>query len=365
MLFFCEIAIIAQAKTYLMRVVVLCLCALFTIAFQACQKEVSIDTIVAPTDTLQETDSADSSFLPHSIAVLSPDPDDNNFVLSLKYLSNEHQIQVYLDDTTTANPYDSHLLTYFYNNAGYFMKREWYDATGKVTESFSAARESDNTLKTIIAWNNNPDNTEILRDTFAISVADSAGAPSYKIMTVANNYIAGTELVNVRNELTFENNRLFKARGGRFDGSQGLNIFIPPYALAYDAQGRLATRSISNYYGTAYSYENTGRSLDSFFRVLGGKDGHLLNIDGLWSFQANAEFDFFPLYIILSSMHTELYAQMHRDGVLKQVRSIPNGTQFPYTETFDFANTFDAQQRVTETVITTNGRIYTTWKFKY
>jgi hypothetical protein len=327
---------------------------------QSCQKEITGNFPLSGSDsTLQ---GLDTTFLPLSVTSLDPNNPDDNITVSFQYLPQEHKIKVYVDDTATTNPYDKLALTYFYNPEGYFMKREGYDETGRVMERFSVERGGNNLPGRVLYEEESP--VQTLKDTFNISFADSAANPSYKNMTV--NFVSRTsnEEIKVTNKLTYLNNQLRKISGGTFFG-QTSSVVIPGEEWLYDASGKLTSRISDSYYGTSYAYETSGRNLDSFFHVLGGRDAYYLDVDGLWSFNSNSDFTFFPLYLILGHNSVELYTEMHRYGVLKEVRSIPNGSNFPEVESFSFQNTFDSNQRVRETRITNNGLLYAVWKIKY
>src|SRR5215217_1889551 len=210
-----------------MKNIFFCLLVLCAFAVQSCKKETAIDSIQQPVDTTQETGGADSSFLPRSITVASPDFEEGSLTVGFKYLPDVHQIKIYLDDTLTADPYDKLVLTYFYNNDGYFIKREGYDATGSINSTLSVERSSDNTLKTLIAWEKDTVLHQTSSDTFAVSFSDSG---SFKIMTVDNTVYFPSDAVKVRNKLTFLNNQLLEESGGQFTG-QSSSIGRP--ALVY------------------------------------------------------------------------------------------------------------------------------------
>ena len=143
------------------------------------------------------------------------------------------------------------------------------------------------------------------------------------------------------------------------------SVTIPAENYTYDASGKLLSVTSDSYYGTSYTYASSGHGLDSFFRVLGGVDGHYLDAGALWSLQSDVEFTFFPLYAILINNDVELFTTVHKYGLINEVRSIPNGSNFPNTETFSFQNKLDSRQRIVQTDIMNNGQLYASWKIKY
>ena len=64
-------------------------------------------------------------------------------------------------------------------------------------------------------------------------------------------------------------------------------------------------------------------------------------------------------------LYSEMEIDMHRYGVVKEVRTIPNGVDMPYIEIFSFENVLDQQKRVRQTTIRNNNEVEAIWKIEY
>ena len=354
-------------KTYLL--------VILAVALYACKKESITEPPTPPTpplaDTTQQTSDPEPSLLPQSISFVKAGAADQNVTVSFQYLTDQHQINVYWDDTTTANRYDKLAYSYFYNNDGFVTKREGYDPTGNLYENITIERMSDNAVQTVFYNSIDAMSQSPVKDTFAVSVADSVNNPSFKIMTVAHTYrspwLTPTDPVPIVNRVTFHNNVVLKESGGQYYGQRSYSS-QPPLEYGYDASGKRVSEIIDGGtdYTTAYSYETTGHALDSFFQVLRGKDGYMLDTEAFWGMYPGSNLTITPLSILLSTPnHVGMVVNAHQYGILKEVRSVPSGTDLSFAETFNFENTLDAYQRITKTNITHNGSFYATWKITY
>lgn len=76
-------------------------------------------------------------------------------VISIKYDTINRKIQLYKDDTTTANPYDVLLATYKYNNAGYLtsfaQNNTFYRFKSAIQFTATINRNPDNTISSIVS----------------------------------------------------------------------------------------------------------------------------------------------------------------------------------------------------------------------
>ncbi|WP_152616931.1 hypothetical protein [Flavihumibacter solisilvae] len=303
-----------------------------------------------------------STFLPLSISFEHPGVMAEQKT-SIKYLPDGHTIELYSDDLGTANPYDHLRQTNLYNGDGYFIKRQIYQ-DGAVVESIDVERTPGNTISRVITSVNYPDDDYKVKDTFNLSFYDSA---TFKVMKVDN--LLRDRYKNefrVSRRFVFSGSSLVKTQGGTFwNQSNSASLTWPNEEFVYDGQSRLSTHTRDFFYGKSISYDQAGIGLDSFYQVLGGVDGHYLNAPGSWGFYTHEAFTSSPLKLVLFNNSGLMEATMHISGVISEVRSIPNGVNYPNTEIFSFDNILDQRQRVKQTTVRSKNEVVAIWKVEY
>lgn len=130
-----------------------------------CQKEISPDIL---------KDSTITNLVPvlRQIKVQHPSTTDPlNYVFSLQYDTTNRKINVYLDDTTTTNPFDQLVVNYEFNSAGYLINSNAADANGVMQSDFSIKRDAANHIQQIIEFNAEDNNNILYNDTVFYSYA--------------------------------------------------------------------------------------------------------------------------------------------------------------------------------------------------
>ncbi|MFT4019780.1 MAG: hypothetical protein QM668_22640 [Agriterribacter sp.] len=279
---------------------------------------------------------------------------DESINLSFKYTELPGKVSVYYDDTATEDKFDHLFATYNFNSDGYLTGNTFYTITGDVKSNITVQR-SNNTIKSITV---EPSSQQ--RSTFQVSFSDSAGAPDYTFMYVDySNYF---ENIPVAMRFVYNNDKLVSSSGGTFTSGDN-TVFFPSLSYRYNGNNRLESKVADLYYGADYSYEYGGKGLDSLFRILGGKDWHYM--ESILNYDENTSIFFYPLYITLSKNSVDIDIYMHRYGSLLEVSSIPNGEDYPEIERFNFLNSFDDNNKITQTTIFNNGDEYASYQFQY
>ncbi|MFT3946731.1 MAG: hypothetical protein QM763_07125 [Agriterribacter sp.] len=278
--------------------------------------------------------------------------------LSFKYDEFPNKVSVYYDDTLTTGKYDHLFATYTFNTSGYLTANAFYNDVGVVKSSISIER-SDNSISQILVQH--AESGVAQTDTFKVSFTDSSGAPGYTFMNVDyGKYFSG---IPVTMKFTYHNNATISSLAGMYTSGDDA-IFFPSFDYTYNALNQLSSKQSDLYYGSEYSYETGGNGLDSLFRILGGKDWHYL--ENILNYDENTSIFFYPLYVTLSTNNNvDIDIYMHRYGVLSDIRSIPNGSEYPRTEVFRFVNSFGDSKRLLQSTIYNNDEEYASYQFQY
>ncbi|MBX3255946.1 MAG: hypothetical protein KF862_17560 [Chitinophagaceae bacterium] len=325
---------------------------LYVVCVYSCKKG-DTDTFVPPVDTLSVLPLAPP---PSSISYENADF-SNGFTLSFDYASGANRINVYIDDTTNDDPYDELAVSYFFNN-GYLEKTEYYSAGGAPAGSFTIQR-SGTTINRLIIEHTNELNGGLIKDSFGVSFADSAGLTNMYVNY--GNYFSPQVPVSVK--YTFKNNLLKEVKAGLYE-HEANTLFFPSYKFSYNkSDGRLWLKESDSYYGTSFTYGDVGKGIDSLFFILGGKDGHL--VDAILYFDQNIGLYFYPIQMALFDNSVELDALIHRYGALQLVQSIPNGDEYPVTQSFSFQNVFDEEKKLIKSTILSNSLMYGSFTIRY
>ena len=109
---------------------------LFATAFFACQKQQA--SAIAPI-----IDSSNFG-LPKRL-IVTEFPSQSISTYSIKYDSLNQRLDTYIDDTTTANPYDELISRYLYNSNGYLVSFQEF-AQGSLPKSHTINRDAENKI---------------------------------------------------------------------------------------------------------------------------------------------------------------------------------------------------------------------------
>jgi len=292
---------------------------------------------------------------PSAFTFLAPDMQSTS--ISFDYSKMPGKVSVYFDDTLTENPYDRIYATYTFNSKGFLTGNIFYNEVGKAVNNISIVRDGNQISGIVLSHDDEQVTGNIITDTFYVSFQDSA---EYKLMHVDyGNYFSG---VPVKMQFSYRSDELIHTSAGLFTLGDS-SVFFPSFDFSYNNSGVLQARWSDSYYGMDYAYNDTGKGLDSLFKILGGKDWHYL--EAILNYDEHTSLFFYPLYITLSKAGMDLDVYMHHYGPLREIRSIPSGYQYPNIEIFNFENTFDEDGKVIATTISNNADIYGTYRFKY
>ncbi|MCC6288741.1 MAG: hypothetical protein IT249_12745 [Chitinophagaceae bacterium] len=292
---------------------------------------------------------------PQSLSYSVNNNEDLN--LSFNYSELPGKVSVYYDDTTTENKFDHLFASYTFNAGGYLVENAFYNITGDMKSNITIQREN-NIIKSIVVKEGEPGGN--VKGTFQVSFADSTGATDYKLMHVDyGNYF---ENIPVIMDFVYHNNDIKRSSAGIYMSGNN-TIFFPSFTYEYDNMKRLTTKESDIYYGANFMYDESGKGLDSLFRLLGGKDWYYL--ENILNYDENTSIFFYPLYITLSKGNVEIDVYMHRYGALSDVSSVPGGADYNDIEIFNFQNSFDAGYKLTKTTIFNGGEEYASYQFKY
>lgn len=292
---------------------------------------------------------------PVSMTYTVTDYEHLNF--SFKYDEFPDKVSVYYDDTLTEDKYDHIFAEYIFNKDGYLTGNTFYNLSGDVKSNLSIERDN-NVVKYILVkrYESGVGKT----DTFHVSFTDSTGAPDYTFMNV--NYGKYFYDIPVSMRFAYCKDNIIKTTAGLYTSPEGNAILFPSLMYIYNGFNQLERREADLYYGTDFFYEE-GKGLDSLFKVLGGKDWPYL--ENILNYDENTSIFFYPLYITLSKGNVDIDIYMHRYGTLSEIRSIPNGVEYPATEIFSFSNSFDNSKKLLQSTIFNNGREYASYQFGY
>jgi hypothetical protein len=248
------------------------LTAIILIASASCQKE---------TDTPGPT-TIDSlkAILPKQIIFtdLTLPPGTGTDVASIKYDTTNRKIEVYIDDTTNANPYDQLAISYTYNNSGYLVSHKIFDA-GVVEESYSIERSADNKITNIAHL----DNFINIKDTIFFNYLTISGGT--KITTIEHSYYPGspvfidTALYSYNTD--FKLTQILKSGGAITSYEYNTNNSIKK--LLFLSPG------ISNETNFFYMSGLTDGKEDVLVRTLLGKDNYIQNLKDFYYFSSFAD----------------------------------------------------------------------------
>lgn len=276
--------------------------------------------------------------------------------ISFKYDEYPDKVSIYYDDTLTENKYDNIFAEYFFNGNGYLTGNRFYNPSGDIKSSLTFERDND-LIKHILIKHTDAGTEKT--DTVSVTFSDSVSAPDHTLMEVDfGKYFYD---IPVTMKFAYYNGSVVSSTAGLFT-SGGNAVFFPSLVYTYNGLNQLQKKEADVYYGIEYFYED-GNGLDSLFRVLGGKDW--VYLENILNYDENTSIFFYPLYITLSKANVDLDVYMQRFGPLTEVRSIPNGAEYPNAETFNFTNTYDEAKKLTQSIIYNEGQEYASYQFQY
>lgn len=263
--------------------------------------------------------------------------------LSFKYDEFPNKVSVYYDDTLTEDKYDHIFAEYLFNKAGYLTGNTFYNVSGDVKSSLTIERNTNIITSVLVKHKESGvDKT----DTFRISFTDSSGAPDYTFMNV--DYGKYFSEIPVTMKFTYYKNEAISSSAGLYTFDDR-SVFFPSFIYRYNSLNKLESKLADLYYGIDYTYDQDGKGIDSLFKILGGRDWQYL--ENVLNYDENTSIFFYPLYVSLSDNNVDIDTYLHRYGAFTEVRSIPNGEDYPYIAIFDFINTFDDKKKLIQSTI--------------
>jgi hypothetical protein len=305
----------------------------------SCQREV-MDALPSDNviDSLEET----SASRPRQITVKHPSATDPmDFVFSLEFDTAAHAIDIFLDNPATSTPYDTRVITYVFNGAGYLVKSEAVkiDEDGNILNSgrlhpdYVLVRNAANQIEKWIDY-----------DSEYINDSTSANDTGY--------YRYGPGFIeNWRNPSS--------KQVARFDAKNRLqtleyyhsNALYNTRRYSYDAVGNIS-RILSDKDTTEFTY---AAPVDSGWNALSvlflGKDASVLMHE---PFGSRLGFNFLS-YIIESRFETIYNPLLTQPLAGIQVRGKPlYGSEEHATQTIAFRNTYTPDGKIS-TITATPG----------
>lgn len=268
-------------------------------------------------------------------------PANGTDVASIKYDTANRQIELYIDDTTNANPYDQLATSYIYNNSGYLVSNKIFNA-GVVEESYSIERSADNKIINIAHL----DNFINTKDTTFFDYQTVGGGT--KITTIEHFYYPGSpvfiDTASYTYSVDFKLTQIQKSGGGVTTYEYNTNSSIKK--LLFLSPG------ISNETNFFYTSGLADGKEDILLRTLMGKDFYIQNIKNLYSFTSFADNE----YITVSA--TDSYHPT-------RMQDIANNNGFVSTEERTWSYELNAQQLLSKVNASFDGMQDAVIRFKY
>jgi YD repeat-containing protein len=195
----------------------------------------------------------------------------HTYIVSIKYDSINHRIDLYEDDTTNSNPYDVLLATYKYNNDGFL--------TSFIQSSIDYSRFATTFTATI---NRNPDNTisSIVEVPITGSEVDST---IYTYQSLNGDNSISTVVRSYDNQLLDYTYKVTYNYNASNSLTKVLNEDQGTYTYSYNSNNSLKSFSLQGADITAnadYSYSSglPDQKADVFLQTLLGKDFYIFDI---------------------------------------------------------------------------------------
>lgn len=208
-------------------------------------------------------------------------------VYSIQYDTANQAIRIFLDDTTTANPYDALRAQYDYNEAGYLVKCQLiYEVQERSTSVIS--RDANNQIRYITELDVFPQDTDTTFFTYSPSPAGTVVETDY-------HYPAGGQSYFSRKRFTYSS---------QWQLLQVEELEKAPYIANFQYSQDLLTGYVETLNGTAYDSTHLEYTsglpdggVDRLHQLLCGKDHYLIQIKGLNFFNLIGDGDYFYLSV--------------------------------------------------------------------
>jgi len=209
----------------------------------------------------------------------------HTYVVSIKYDTINHRIDLYEDDTTNSNPYDALLATYKYNNDGFL--------TSFTQSSIDYSRFGTPFTATI---NRNADNTI----SSIVDVPISGGwvdSTIYTYQALNGDKSISTVLRSYENQLLDDTYKVTYSYNADNSLTKASNEDQGTYTYSYNSNNSLQSFSLQGTDITAnanYSYSSglPDQKADVFLRTLLGKDSYIFDIRAFDPYLLSVDADF-------------------------------------------------------------------------
>ena len=243
----------------------ICLIAVATLS-SSCQK-----------DPNHESSQKDSllSVLPKQIIWTSDNLTDSIFteVFSIRYDTLNHQIGIYIDDTTNSNPYDRLVASYVYNNSGYLIK-----ATGVIWQYAAFSPYWDNTF----------DELEITRDLDNKIIYTRGEGSQDSLYYFYKKTSTGTSIMTIfyKRDTPFFNDTTITQYDNNFRILSTSRSKSDATTFEYNPN-KSPSKKESSFMSEHFFYASNEQveKVDLFSNLLLGKDNYIKQISGLYPFQ--------------------------------------------------------------------------------
>jgi hypothetical protein len=311
----------------------------------SCQKEISPSIIQQPASV--DTPAVLKQVIVRNTSVADP----VDFIFSIQYDTLNRKINMYLDDTTNANPFDQLACSYEFNAGGYLIRSNSLDGGGNMAPDFIINRNASNQISEIVEFGAEDVGGVLYNDTIKYEYSSSAGQSIVKDSVRYHNGQTGSFVTNF--------NTSFQPVVSR---NYFIGYLVNTTKFNYNTQSRLS--SITRNADTAqFSYDNT--PIDSGWQNLPalflGKDHYLLQLDPLTQ---RLGYNF--LSLIMESKFETVFNPLFTFPLMTINRSgIPVSLGTYQTQAIHFTNTFTANGRLSTIVVTTPGEASFYYYFRY
>lgn len=279
--------------------------------------------------------------------------DPFNYIFSLQYDTANKKINIYLDDTTTTNPFDRLVYSYEFNSNGYLINSSTADANGNIKPDFTIVRNGTNQIQQIINFN-----------------AEEINGVPYNDTVFYNYQQTGTQTM-VQDSVRFHGNNQFNTTVTTYNSQNKItsiqyvtgNVLYTTKDFIYNSQGILAN-IISNVDTIAFTYDNT--RADSNWQNLPllflGRDYYILQNETTTS---RLSYNFLS-YIIEGTFET-VYNPLLTAPLLRITRQGYTGSNpiTSQTQIVNFTNSFTTDNRLSSVSVLPIGMDPFYFYFKY
>lgn len=331
------------------------LAILFLGSLHSCQQEVSF-----PLPGKDSTAAIDSG----KIIQITYESDSLRVVNNIQYDTAGRKINIYEDDTTTANPYDQLVTRYSYNSAGYLQKYEELGDPMSV-RTIEFLRDGANKLNRIVVNSMQMGGMEY--DTFALSYHNTGAYTVLYMVNLDSATKAGRQWTMYNSSNQYES-----VINKDYDSAAGPYYSFCRQTFSYNTDGTLQQHTKADTFSyvppvqqaitTNYtSYEqNVKPTLSNLFKTIMGKDGYLFELQELVH----------PFLTVLTNnlpSPPDLYEEDLFFANVKPHKTIQLSLTEPivFQDNWQFDYTKDASNRIKLIQLKRNNVLYESWKIKY